>query len=400
MKKDGLIYWFFIICYAVQFQFSGDWMLLGDNTIYYSLMPFFGVVILIYRKLIIDFIFGKIFITVMVLSGCIATLKSVHIIESETTKWGLWLYVAALTLLIWEVMGLWSKADVGLNKLSGIMVNLLVPIFFGGMLLYLWEMLTVGFQVPQVLLPAPSMIGTAFVNSMEMLWADFQQTFLKAVIAGFFIGCLSGFIVAILVDKVPFLQRGLLPLGNLASALPIVGVAPIMVMWFGFDWQSKAAVVVMMTFFPMLVNTLAGLKSTDRIELDLMHSYAANYWQLLRKVRIPNAMPFIFNALKINSTLALIGAIVAEFSQIGRVHFETLRQGGHAAHVFRSGGRWIHSGNDGGSGRSTYWGVGDGPCVDHSFIGKSIEIWRFCIFVTIAPKMRAVVLARKPQDIG
>ena len=115
MKKDGLIYWFFIICYAVQFQFSGDWMLLGDNTIYYSLMPFFGVVILIYRKLIIDFIFGKIFITVMVLSGCIATLKSVHIIESETTKWGLWLYVAALTLLIWEVMGLWSKADVGLN---------------------------------------------------------------------------------------------------------------------------------------------------------------------------------------------------------------------------------------------------------------------------------------------
>ncbi len=130
MKKDSLIYWFFIICYAVQFQFSGDWMLLGDNIIYYSLMPFFGVVILIYRKLIIDFIFGKIFITVMVLSGCIATLKSVHIIESETTKWGLWLYVAALTLLIWEVMGLWSKADVGLNKLSGIMVNLLVPIFF------------------------------------------------------------------------------------------------------------------------------------------------------------------------------------------------------------------------------------------------------------------------------
>jgi len=211
------------------------------------------------------------------------------------------------------VMGFWSKADGGLDKITGLVVNTLVPILFGGMLLYLWEMLTVGFQVPQVLLPAPSMIGTAFVNAMEILWADFQQTFLKAVIAGFLIGCCSGFIIAILVDKVPFLQRGLLPLGNLASALPIVGVAPIMVMWFGFDWQSKAAVVVMMTFFPMLVNTLAGLKSTDRIELDLMHSYAANYWQLLLKVRLPNALPFIFNALKINSTLALIGAIVAEF---------------------------------------------------------------------------------------
>lgn len=214
---------------------------------------------------------------------------------------------------MWEVMGFWSRVETQLNKKTGIVINLLVPLLFGGMLLYLWEMLTIGFEVPQVLLPAPSLIGVAFTNSLEMLWADFQQTFLKAVLAGFFMGCVSGFVVAVLVDKVPFLQRGLLPLGNLASALPIVGVAPIMVMWFGFDWQSKAAVVVMMTFFPMLVNTLTGLKSTDRMELDLMHSYAADYWQMLLKVRLPNALPFIFNALKINSTLALIGAIVAEF---------------------------------------------------------------------------------------
>ena len=214
---------------------------------------------------------------------------------------------------MWEVMGFWSRVETQLNKKTGIVINLLVPLLFGGMLLYLWEMLTIGFEVPQVLLPAPSLIGVAFANSLEMLWADFQQTFLKAVLAGFFMGCVSGFVVAVLVDKVPFLQRGLLPLGNLASALPIVGVAPIMVMWFGFDWQSKAAVVVMMTFFPMLVNTLTGLKSTDRMELDLMHSYAADYWQMFLKVRLPNALPFIFNALKINSTLALIGAIVAEF---------------------------------------------------------------------------------------
>src|SRR3546814_12485321 len=84
------------------------------------------------------------------------------------------------------------------------------------------------------------------------LWADFVQTFLKAVLAGYALGCGSGFLVALLVDRVPFLQRGLLPLGNFVSALPIVGVAPIMVMWFGFDWQSKAAVVVIMTFFPKI----------------------------------------------------------------------------------------------------------------------------------------------------
>ena len=127
-------------------------------------------------------------------------------------------------------------------------------------------------------------------------------------------GCGAGFLVAILADRVPFLQRGLLPLGNLVSALPIVGIAPIMVMWFGFDWQSKAAVVVIMTFFPMLVNTVAGLAAAGHLERDLMRIL----WRRLLadaavKLRLPAAMPFIFNALKINSTLALIGAIVAEF---------------------------------------------------------------------------------------
>ena len=105
----------------------------------------------------------------------------------------------------------------------------------------------------------------------------------------------------------------LLPLGNFVSALPIVGIAPIMVMWFGFDWPSKAAVVVVITFFPMLVNTLAGLDAAGHIERDLMRSYGARHGQTLRKLYLPAAMPFIFNALKINSTLAFIGAIVAEF---------------------------------------------------------------------------------------
>ncbi|MGB1683554.1 MAG: ABC transporter permease, partial [Arenicellales bacterium] len=91
------------------------------------------------------------------------------------------------------------------------------------------------------------------------------------------------------------------------------GIAPIMVMWFGFDWQSKAAVVVIMTFFPMLVNTISGLRSSTPIELDLMRSIGANHWQTFKRVRLPNALPFVFNALKINSALALIGAIVAEF---------------------------------------------------------------------------------------
>jgi NitT/TauT family transport system permease protein len=170
-----------------------------------------------------------------------------------------------------------------------------------------------GLNVPSVLLPPPSMIWARLINSLPTLWADFRQTFLKAVITGYALGCGLGFLVAIAIDRSPFLQKGLLPLGNFVSALPVIGVAPIMVMWFGFDWQSKVAVVVIMTFFPMLVNTVSGLAATSSMERDLMRTYAASWFQTLVKLRLPAAWPFIFNALKINSTLALIGAIVAEF---------------------------------------------------------------------------------------
>ncbi len=223
-----------------------------------------------------------------------------------------WLLVAASWVAAWslvERLAAHTTADLGMRSA----IRLIIPILFGVWLLILWELIVRGAGVPSVLLPPPSAIAERIAGSLPILWADFQQTFLKAVLAGYLIGCGSGLIVAIAVDRVPFLKRGLLPIGNMVSALPIIGVAPIMVMWFGFDWPSKAAVVVIMTFFPMLVNTVAGLSASTRISRDLMHTYAAGYWQTLFKLRLPEALPFIFNALKINSTLALIGAIVAEF---------------------------------------------------------------------------------------
>jgi NitT/TauT family transport system permease protein len=192
-------------------------------------------------------------------------------------------------------------------------VNLFIPFLFGVTLLVVWEGLVRGFNVPVILLPAPSLIWEKMLASRDLLWADFYQTYVKAVLSGYAIGCSAGFVVAILADRVPFLKAGLLPLGNFVAALPIIGLAPIMVLWFGFDWQSKAAIVVAMTFFPMLVNTMSGLAASETMQRDLMRTYASSYWQTLTKLRLPAAMPFIFNALKINSTLALIGAIVAEF---------------------------------------------------------------------------------------
>jgi NitT/TauT family transport system permease protein len=189
----------------------------------------------------------------------------------------------------------------------------LVPLIFGATVLILWEGLVRGLNVAPVILPAPSAIAAKIATSLPILWQDFAQTILKGAIPGFLIGAGAAFAVAIAIDRSPFLQRGLLPVGNFVAALPIVGLAPILVMWFGFDWQSKAAVVVVMVFFPILVNMVAGLRASERMQRDLMATWGASYWQTLVKLRLPAAMPFIFNGLKIASTLALIGAIVAEF---------------------------------------------------------------------------------------
>ncbi|MFO1034471.1 MAG: ABC transporter permease [Hyphomicrobiales bacterium] len=191
--------------------------------------------------------------------------------------------------------------------------DMLPAMLFGVAILILWEGVVRVFSIPPLLLPPPSVIALKFVNSIPTLAEDFWQTLIKAVIPGWLMGSWAGLLAALLCDRVPFLRRGLLPLGNFMSVLPLVGVAPIMVMWFGTGVAPNIAVIVIMTFFPMLVNATAGLQASGHLERDLMRSYGASWWQALTTLRLPAAMPFVFNALKINSTLAMIGAIVAEF---------------------------------------------------------------------------------------
>ena len=250
---------------------------------------------------------------VAVVVGCIVTLFWLREPAVEGAAGiGFW----ALTLAIWFVAAAVVMRLAAFEPRSRVwrrLQDLAIPLLFGAFVLYLWEVAVRGFGVPPVLMPSPSATGARFAGSLPVLAEDFVQTFIRGVLPGCAIGCGAGFLVAVSAHRFTFLGRGLLPLGNFASALPIVGIAPIMVMWFGFDWPSKAAVVAVVTFFPMLVNTLAGLAAPGAIERDLMRSYGATPAQTLIKLSLPAAMPYIFNALKINSTLALIGAIVAEF---------------------------------------------------------------------------------------
>lgn len=221
-----------------------------------------------------------------------------------------WLIFA---LAFW--IGAWGiNAVLANSRWSGsLAVRVFIPILFGVTLIVLWEGIVRGFGVSPVILPAPSTVAQTFAASTDILWEDFQQTVLKGALSGYVIGASAAFLTAILIDRSAFLTRGLLPIGNFVAALPIIGIAPILVSWFGFDWQSKAAVVVVMVFFPILVNTVQGLRETDAMQRDLMRTYAAGYLDTLIKLRLPAALPFVFNGLKIATTLALIGAIVAEY---------------------------------------------------------------------------------------
>ncbi len=229
-----------------------------------------------------------------------------------TSSVAVWGAVIAIWLGAWMLVAQLADRP-RLPGVAGRLQGLLAPLTFGATLLWLWEVVVRALEVPRVILPAPSQIWGRILRSTDVLWVDFVQTFVKGALSGYAIGVGAALAFALLVDRSDFLRRGLLPVGNFLAALPIIGTAPIMVMWFGFDWPSKAAVVVAMVFFPMLVNTVQGLAATEAMQRDLMRTYNATWGQGLLKLRLPAAMPFIFNGLKISSTLALIGAIVAEF---------------------------------------------------------------------------------------
>lgn len=246
-------------------------------------------------------------LTILALAGALGLTVLAPTDETRVPGHAYWLATLALVLL----------AVITIQRVAALpLPRWLAPLtagLFGLWMLLLWEQLVTAFAVPRVLLPPPSSVVLALWEHAATLWGDLVQTVGKAVLIGYALGCGLGVLTGIAIDRLPFLQRGLLPVASLTSTIPLVGIAPIAVMWFGFDWPSKAAVIVLMTFFPTLVSTLAGLGAAGKLERELMHSYAASYRRTLLDLRLPVALPFIFNALKVNATLALIGAIVAEF---------------------------------------------------------------------------------------
>lgn len=200
------------------------------------------------------------------------------------------------------------------NKSLGARVRYYLPtiLIFLAVLL-LWEVLVRALQIKQFILPAPSSILEAFLISIGQMLGLGIYTGTEAVV-GLVLGCSLGIGVALATARWTAARETLLPLAIAANSVPIIAFAPIMNNWFGVSTQySKIAIVTIITFFPMMINMTRGLTLVDPSALELMRSYAVSEWTVLREVRIPNSLPYMFNAFKICATLALIGAVVGEF---------------------------------------------------------------------------------------
>jgi NitT/TauT family transport system permease protein len=177
-----------------------------------------------------------------------------------------------------------------------------------------WQLLVTLFDVPTWLLPSPVTIWFAFVKEAPMLVRHVVATGTGAV-GGLIIGSLAGIVLAIVMVRSRLIERILMPLLVIDQSIPKMALAPIFVIWFGAGMASRVFIAIVISFFPMIVNAVRGMKGVDTRLNQLMETLSASPWTVLRKVRLPNAVPYIFAGLKIAVPLAVIGAVVAEFMQ-------------------------------------------------------------------------------------
>lgn len=143
-----------------------------------------------------------------------------------------------------------------------------------------------------------------------LFWASFFT--LQKALAGFILGSVLGFALGVAFAHSGLLERGLLPYVVASQTVPLLAIAPMIYIWLGGNWFAVAVIAAYLTFFPVTINTLRGLRSPKPVAIELMHSYAATPWEILWKLRVPAALPYIFTALKISATASVVGAIIGE----------------------------------------------------------------------------------------
>lgn len=184
--------------------------------------------------------------------------------------------------------------------------------------LVIWELAVRVFNIQQFLLPRPTAILDELLGELRLgnqsILVEATFATLYAAVGGFVLGCGAGVLVALITARWTIISEAMMPFAIAANSVPIIAFAPITNNWFGLtNPASKMAIVAIIVFFPTMINTVRGLTLVEPRQLELMQSYAASPWKVLRSLRIPNAFPYMFSAFRVASALSTIGAVVAEF---------------------------------------------------------------------------------------
>jgi len=189
-----------------------------------------------------------------------------------------------------------------------------LPSILGIAVLAIWEYLVRHFDIPPFVLPAPSAIGGALAENFTSLMASLWTT-LRVTLEAFALAVAGGVALAVLFSQSKAIENALYPYAVVLQVTPVVAIAPLILIWVGFERINLALVIIafIVAFFPILSNTTLGIRSTDHNLIDLFRLYGASRWQILRRLQLPSALPYLLGAMKISGGLALIGAVVAEF---------------------------------------------------------------------------------------
>jgi putative hydroxymethylpyrimidine transport system permease protein len=208
------------------------------------------------------------------------------------------------------------------------------PLAILGLLIVAWELLAKLGHIENYLLPAPSEVASALWRDRDLLSSDTWVTG-REVLLGFALALAVGVAIAIVLHLSPVLRRAIYPLVVASQAVPVVVIAPILVIWFGFGITPKLVVIALICFFPVVVNTLDGLEGVDREQVKMMRTLGASRLDLLRRLELPSALPFLFSGAKIAVAVAVIGAVFGELVgsdaglghaiQVGTAELETAR---------------------------------------------------------------------------
>lgn len=180
------------------------------------------------------------------------------------------------------------------------------------LLLVVWQFVSASGLIPGYMLPSPIQVVRAFVEDFDLLCENAVITLQEAFL-GLVLGVAIGFVFAVLMDAFTWLYRAFYPLLVISQTIPTVAIAPLLVLWFGYEMTPKIILIVIVTFFPITVGLLDGFRSIDPDSINLLRSMSANKWQIFRYIKCPSALPQFFSGLRIASAYAIVGAVISEW---------------------------------------------------------------------------------------